>query len=78
MAQRRAYRDKKIAKRVRIVLNVWGYWRPRDSGWLPLRERNRLNKYNLNCGCGMCQIDYRNYNRAAVKRDTFRELVTSE
>jgi hypothetical protein len=55
---RRAQTKKKIDRRIDIMTNVWQYgfkWYG-DEYLEEIRKRpHRFSKFNLNCGCKMCQ-----------------------
>lgn len=59
---RRAQTEKKIAKRLDIVRNVWQYgYKYMDSDGYEehyAKRAHRLSKWNLNCGCDLCQIPH--------------------
>lgn len=55
---RRAQTKKKISKRLDIVRNAWQYGMNNEDYLEYLEQRgNKLNKFNLNCGCRMCQLN---------------------
>lgn len=72
-SERRANDNKFISKRVRIILDNWG-WRGKNwiNEFLFIKEPHRLHKYNLQCGCYMCRD--KKYNRAQAKEANRREL----
>lgn len=50
-------RQRVIRKRLHIIRNAWGYRDGEPNGLIALEQPGRLSKYNLNCGCWMCQLN---------------------
>jgi hypothetical protein len=70
-AERRHHRDRVVARRRFVYLHIWGMSKCDDD----FSEWGRYAKWNLNCGCRMCQGDkyfgMRRKRREALKRDVW-------
>ncbi|MBI4498162.1 MAG: hypothetical protein HY689_09715 [Chloroflexi bacterium] len=78
-AYRRSQRRRFIRRRLKIILNAWGYgfrlWGFSDMSpdRYPYYGRTgMLGKFNLCCSCGMCRIP--KYDRLAFRREKRRLL----
>lgn len=63
-AARRETRSYWIARRLNIINKIW----KNSGGWTP--KSGRLSKWNLNCGCRICQ-----YNRFCSRKRLQREAL---